>query len=300
MDENFFNSIKRSKEEIGKETIAFQPCSTKELVECFDSSVYDVDYVLLSGKCKTVLLGKTIESLLSNCYGQFKRAHKIRAFRKANRILIKFLDLRPFSIALDMKETSVAEGEEESKDVFIQMQTEEYDFLSLNDLNRLLDGLTSLGEIPFRTVQAKLLELMPEVRIALVQYGQKQPVEYFSAMMKDIEENIDMEVAIGIELELLDSILVASNHGINIGNDFYPLFLSPSIGSILQKQESIKDIGKENCFRMCLYNTSFHERKSFKHKIRLSEFECDEKGMDLLKIFPRLASHYLNSFSSEL
>lgn len=297
MEENFLQSLLRTSQDAGIEIIAWKTCEAVEIVEAYDNAKVDIDYILLTGICKDLIISKPVEKLLSNCSGIFSKLHHVDAYRKdKRRKLFKICDIKPLSIALDIFQ-QIDEIEEEFNQ-FSPVYEHGLESSAYEDINEELAKLTKMGSVPFRTVQENLLSLVPNLRIAVYQYGQKQPLDSFLSLIEKPSNDIEVEIALGIELEMKDFVLLASKEGTIIGKEFFPLFLSQQAGSIQQKEDSIKDVNGSGCYRLSVYNTTHHSRKNFVNKIRLSELK--ESSENLLWRFSTMATTFLLKYSKEL
>ena len=296
----FFDSLLRTAEEIGREPLLFEKINTVELLNTFDKATIDIDYLFISDICDILLNSATILNMLSNCTGHFRRPIEMKAYRFAKgRKLIKICNLRPYCLAVDLKTAKEDEESEQEDANFMSIRETEEVADDLGDIFNYLDSLTKLGEVPFRVVKEKLIELIPQNRKAIIQFGQKQQISAFANLISSLEDNCYLELALGIEMSMDDQIMLASSEGINIGKSFYPLFLSKQAGSILMKNDDLLEIIDNNCYRICIYNTSFHERKAFKSKQQLSESK-NQTNLDLISVTQSKFLELLEKYEEKL
>jgi hypothetical protein len=242
-----------------------QPNEKKTLIV---NGEFDVDFICLYGKCHKFFAEGTVQRLFSHYTGAFVRPYIMRLQGSSVGAVLVLLDVKPFKIGISLVEhrTLCEETEGIYDDSTPKSLNKRHQKLVIEVQKKVenLQGKT----FPFRDFKTEICKYFSDFDIACFQFGQKQPFDSCLEMLKDLSSEIQLDLAIGFESTIEGKYICASSEGANIGECFYPMFLSQIAGSLLlnEKHAARTMFGSR---RMVCYSTLHHMRKFEKFQLNL-------------------------------
>lgn len=156
--------------------------------------------------------------MVSNQHGKLYK--KVKLFRlkmakQRNVAVIGDFGSLSFKIAVEIEEKN--ENNSESDDFAEEEEVEPVQSReAINRLNEILKSNT--GEaMPWRDLKATLLTNFKEKDLILYKFGQKQDLRDFIETIGDLTECALVDVAVAVEFNVKEKILMCSSEGRNIG-----------------------------------------------------------------------------------
>ena len=243
--------------------LEFEKLDQSTIAACLRNSTSDVDFLCVIGRLENLLENGDLRRMVQACNGSFYSRSKIERLRLDKKtIAFGIVDLRPYTIAVVGHSGGTEEVDEEEFDCSVEVPEENVSEKMLyENVNTLLSKLTARN-CPFRDIEENLRKYFNSFQLALFSYGQKQPLDDYKTLLMNNSSKVETYVAIGTEFELEDSTILCSSEGTAIGESFYSMFMSKEFGSILVKNPLFAAKLVQKSYRMCVYNTSHHQRKN--------------------------------------
>lgn len=228
-----FRTILKSSTQENCEDIHWEPLESHQKRECLNNGIFDVDFCAVSGLTQQLLNDRMVQHLLANSSGTFVRhpyTQRLHGYRLQKVLVI--CDIQPFKIAVSLNENL-----EENESDFVQPLEEKPENSAQN--SSFIRNVASLLEtvkgrtFPFRDLKVKIESNFEGFELILFQFGQKQEVDLFLTHVEKMSNQVQLTIALGLELFLNNFLLLVTPENLSVGECFFSMLLSPSAGSIL-------------------------------------------------------------------
>lgn len=284
--ERLIKSLLKTYTSEGTEDLPFAEIDELTMRRCFKDAAIDIDFISVRMPVSKFCGEPTIGSLLSNFHGKFYRSPCISTIRSSREKKVAVigdfgtLSFRlaiPFIAAKEIQEQDSNEEFEKEIAVSDNAAFEENGTFALVRGNKMLiveklNQIPSRGEaLPWRDMKDLLISNFENFDVVLFKYGQKMDLNDFINMFHTVAEKAEIDIALGVEMSVEGSVILAKGEGFVIGKEFYSQLLSTSFGNILisDERKTQKILPFSN--RICVYNTVQHERKHLSSKISFYE-----------------------------
>ena len=254
------------------EQLEFERLTRVEVAECLKNAHSDIDFLCVTGDLEKILQNKELRRMIGACNGSFYQKSKVEQLRLDKKTTaFNIVDLRPYTISIIGENEREHSNEDESFDCSTEIEENGIsEKILYQKINGILENISSKND-PFRDIEEILKEVFVEYRIAVFIYGQKQSLTDYQALLNQMTNDVEVFIAVGIELELQNATILCSNEGQSIGESFYSMFLSKEYGSILIKNHAFASKMVTNSYRVCIYNTSHHKRKTLDPRLDIEQ-----------------------------
>jgi hypothetical protein len=228
-----FKSMLKTSVHENKDDMEWISLENREKRVCLNNGSFDVDFCAVSGLTEELLNDKMIQGMLANTSGTFVKhpyVQKLHGY-KLHKVLV-ICDIKPFKFALSLNDTT-----EENESEFVQ--TEEGEQENAKEATGFSRNVASLLELDkgktfaFRDLKVKLEKIFKGFELILFQFGQKQELDHFMTHAQKIGSQVQLSIALGLEIFLNDYLLLVSPENISVGECFFSMLLSNQAGSLL-------------------------------------------------------------------
>lgn len=215
------------------EDLHWSELTSLEKRSCLSTGTFDVDFLAFSGIGRSLLNERNIAALLSNLSGTFAKSPYVQHLHgyRFQKVLV-FCDIKPFKLGLTVNE---CKPEDEENVMQEDMEPIEAPLNASTFSKNVADllGNDKGRTYAFRDIKSRVLLNFAAFEMVCFQFGQKQDLETFLALVKKIDTDVSVSVAVGLEIFLKDFLLFTTPENINVGECFFPMLLSRNAGSVL-------------------------------------------------------------------
>lgn len=275
MAEDLLLSIMKTKEFEGKEELCWRELTRNEKLTMLAEAQFDIDFFCLFGPCESIFNADSILEYVSNLTGKFVEKSYLQRLQGCPiKCAVILAELKPFKLGLVIDEEST---EEEETMVLVEPESNNSGRHSafLQQISSIIQPQAK-GMLPFRDIRNCVINNFLKFEIVLFQFGQKQPLDLFLRLQKDIPTGVRVAVAMGMEFSQQDSTVLTSPNSFAVGETFYPMFLSQQAGSLLFPRNHAKKL-LTSSQRLVSYSTLHHQRKFINFQIDLNGLESPEQ-----------------------